>query len=59
MPYSVTMARAIVGGLLDVVLGAGGRLVEDQLLGRPAAEAHGHDVAQLAAGVVVLVLRAG
>ena len=47
------------GGLLDVVLGAGGRLVEDQLLGAAPAEAHGHGVAQLASRVVVLVLRAG
>ena len=45
-----------VGHLLDVVFGAGGRLGEHQLLGRAAPEAHGHGVAQLAAGVVVAVL---
>ena len=48
-----------VGDLLDVVLGPGGRLGEDELLGGAPAEAHGHGVAQLAAGVVVAVLGKG
>ena len=38
------------GGLLDVVGRAGGRLVEDQLLGGPAAEQHGQLVQHLDRG---------
>ena len=44
------------GGLLDVVAGAGGRVVEDQLLGRPAAHHVRELVEQLGTGVGVLVL---
>ena len=45
-----------VGGLLDVVAGAGGRVVEDHLLRRPAAHHVGELVEQLGAGLGVLVL---
>ena len=38
MPNSVTMRRASVGGLLDVVRGAGRHLAEDEPLGDVAAE---------------------
>ena len=44
------------GGLLDVVAGAGGRVVEDHLLGRPAAQHVGELVEHLRAGLGVLVL---
>ena len=44
------------GGLLDVVAGAGGRVVEDHLLGGPAAEHVGELVEHLRAGLGVLVL---
>jgi hypothetical protein len=43
-------------GLLDVVGGARGRVVEDQLLGRASAEHVGQPVEHLAAGGGVLVL---
>ncbi|CAM4039424.1 hypothetical protein NOMA109596_19235 [Nocardioides marinus] len=44
-----------VGGLLDVVAGAGGGVVEDHLLRRPAAEHVGQLVEHLAARLGVLV----
>ena len=44
------------GGLLDVVGGAGRRVVEDDLLGRPAAQHVGQLVEHLVAGRGVLVL---
>ncbi len=43
------------GGLLDVVAGAGGRVVEDHLLGGPAAEHVGELVEHLRARLGVLV----
>src|SRR5215218_4764230 len=45
-----------LGGLLDVVGGAGGRVEEPQLLGHPAAEQHGQLVDHLAPGDQELVL---
>ncbi|MPM31941.1 hypothetical protein SDC9_78498 [bioreactor metagenome] len=44
-----------LGGLVDVVRGAGRRVVEDQFLGRPATEHVRELVEQLAAGLGVLV----
>ena len=57
MPYCVTIARATVGGLLDVVGRTGGRVVEDDLLGDATAEHVGELVEHLVArrGVLVLV----
>ena len=59
-----SFAHAVLGdhgprhlrGLLDVVLGAGGGVVEDHFLRGPAAHHVGHLVQQLAAGVRVLVV---
>ena len=45
-----------LGGLLDVIAGAGGRIVEDHLLGGAATEHVGHLVEQLPTGLRVLVL---
>src|SRR5215213_5036614 len=45
-----------LGGLLDVVGGAGGRVEEPQLLGHPTAEQHGQLVDHLAPGDQELVL---
>ena len=56
MPYWVTIARATRGGLLDVVGGTGRRVVEDHLLGDPAAHRVGQLVEHLVAGGRVLVL---
>src|SRR5699024_10070454 len=44
------------GGLLDVVGGTGGRVVEDDLLGDPTAHRVGQLVEQLVTGGGVLVL---
>ncbi len=40
MPKRVTMARAVLRDLADVVAGAGRHLAEDELFGRVAAEHH-------------------
>ena len=50
MPQRVTIWRAIVGGLLQVVLGPGRDVAEDELLGRAAAERAGDAGPQVVLG---------
>jgi hypothetical protein len=50
------MSAGHVGGALEVVGGAGGHLVHEQLFGDAAAEQHGDGVQQAVAVLAVAVL---
>ena len=57
-PHRVLVDHRVrdLGDPLEVVRGAGGDRAEHELLGRPAAEQHRHEVDQLLAGLQVAIL---